>query len=957
MKNIFRYIASFLVGAMALAACQQEIAPLGEEISVNPATVSVAGQNAEDATVTVTADGDWIAVVPEWITAAPAYGSAGETTVTLSFADNLDADGTLAAARKATVLFSVNATSAELAVEQAGDPDKAPAEVKTVTCKEFNAAEDGAGPFKVVGTISNIEQISPSTAYNNGNLTITDETGSLYLYRVGPGDGKKLEDLGLAVGDKITVEGKKGSYNGSPQMAQGGVILAVEKSLLSVSKVFPETPLALEGDVLTVTLSCKGEGLEVVIPKEASWLKVASTEQSGELAVVVLQAAANEGGNRTADVEIVTEFNGVKYKAVVTVSQLGAIKAVSVADFIAASEGTALFQLTGKVSAITSAYDPSYGNVSFKLMDATGEVDIFRMTCPENATDLAVGDMITVCGTRASYNGTPQMAKGETYVSHIGNTEVTVAEFLTKEKSKENWYMLTGTIEEIVKEEYGSFYLNDGTGRVYVYGLTKAPVASNDKSFASLGLMVGDVVTLVGTRDRYDNSKVEDQKDQVSGPAYYVSHEAGSAPVEASLDGKQWMADVDGMQYLFDFGLSEEGMLCVAVPSVDGTEYYLYMTGLYEVAPTDGTSGVVTFTSYDWEWDEYGEPVEIPYSDLAEAGVKIVWEGVFGVTDPIALTEVENPYEILVDGGNGGDPEGDLPDGEYWFFNGTKVMAPFAEDVTEGTLPAEDVVNGASTAKNAFTFVYDPDMSKYTIQDSYGRYLGNPTYDENLAVVDALPEGDDAVDYYWVVSLTDEGSYDIYPESYNSFAYSSVDNFWCVDPTAYETDGVRPMLVPAENPIEEPENPGTETKTLTNAEICAAMTSSSTSYTTYAIESASGTWTVNASQLNTNTFLQCRGHKGSYIKTPAFEKDIKSVTIHFSEAKKVYANNIYCVFPATWTAPTTADVAYPEDGNVGKAVTDGSYSLSIPVDAGNRQVCISMIGTYSYYLDHIDVAF
>ena len=150
---------------------------------------------------------------------------------------------------------------------------------------------------------------------------------------------------------------------------------------------------------------------------------------------------------------------------------------------------------------------------------------------------------------------------------------------------------------------------------------------------------------------------------------------------------------------------------------------------------------------------------------------------------------------------------------------------------------------------------------------------------------------------------------------------------------------------------------GPQILTLTNAEILAALAaanSTSTSYVDYTIESASGVWAVNASQLNTNTFLQCRGKKGSYIKTPAFDKDIKSVTIHFTTAKSVYANNVYCAFPATWTAPTE-DAQYPETGNVGKATTDGSYSLTIPVAAGNKQVYVSIIGTYSYYLDHIDV--
>ena len=115
-------------------------------------------------------------------------------------------------------------------------------------------------------------------------------------------------------------------------------------------------------------------------------------------------------------------------------------------------------------------------------------------------------------------------------------------------------------------------------------------------------------------------------------------------------------------------------------------------------------------------------------------------------------------------------------------------------------------------------------------------------------------------------------------------------------------------------------------------------------------------WTVNASRNKANTYLQCRGKKGAYIKTPAFDQDIKSVTLHFSEAKSVYADNVYCVFPSTWTVPT-ADAAYPEDGNVGRAVTDTSYSLTIPVNAGNKQVYISLMRTNAYYIDHIDVEF
>ena len=298
-------------------------------------------------------------------------------------------------------------------------------------------------------------------------------------------------------------------------------------------------------------------------------------------------------------------------------------------------------------------------------------------------------------------------------------------------------------------------------------------------------------------------------------------------------------------------------------------------------------------------------------------------------------------------------------------------MTPLGETQTYGRPAADDAIGGASTEKNAFTFNYNPDWSCYTIQDSYGRYLyssmqadGVTPY-RTLSVADTTPADDDEnlAYYMWTVYNNGDGTYDVYNcATYYSISYSASYNNWEIyDPYEDDFNNLFAALVKADNPVAEPqpepepEQPS-DVKTLTNAEICAAMTSTGTSYVDYTIESASGLWTVNASQLNTNTFLQCRGRKGSYIKTPEFDKDIKSVTLHFSAEKSVYANNTYCAFPATWTAPTE-DAAYPEDGNVGKAVTDGSYSVTIPVNAGNKQVCLALIGTYSYYLDHIDVAF
>ena len=105
------------------------------------------------------------------------------------------------------------------------------------------------------------------------------------------------------------------------------------------------------------------------------------------------------------------------------------------------------------------------------------------------------------------------------YTTPSGIEKLTVAEFLAKPTGA-TYYELTGTISNISNTVYGNFDLVDETGSVYVYGLTASMVTENDKSFASLGLREGDILTLCGTRYEYKGDA------QVGGPAYYISHVA-----------------------------------------------------------------------------------------------------------------------------------------------------------------------------------------------------------------------------------------------------------------------------------------------------------------------------------------------------------------------------------------------------------------------------------------------
>ena len=422
MKNTFRYLVSILAGVIALAACQQESAPLGTKISVDPTTITVAGQNAEDQTVTVTADGDWIAVVPSWITANPAFGS-GNATVVLSFKDNLEKNkegqDELAAARTAKVYFSVAEAQAVVEVSQEGDPNKAPAEVTEVTCEEFNAKADGEGPFRLTGTIVNVETVSAS--YKNANFTIADESGKVYLYRVGPGsdefgDDLKIENYGLAVGDIVTVEGMVGSYNGSKQMAQGGVIVEHVKSLLSVNA----EPVNLTKEAGNFTLKvavinddeAKANTLYNAPEVDVDWLVFDGWTMDGKkvLAQFSYEEYNVKAAPRTATITF-SAGNGVQsFSTVIEVTQKGDIPDPVAIEAAVANEKGTWVSVEGLVMAKNKK--------GYILMDEAGKSIYAHVN---TAFEVAVGDKVQLTGNLDVYNNFYQIANPITIPLSKGN--------------------------------------------------------------------------------------------------------------------------------------------------------------------------------------------------------------------------------------------------------------------------------------------------------------------------------------------------------------------------------------------------------------------------------------------------------------------------------------------------------------------------------------------------------
>ena len=405
------------------------------------------------------------------------------------------------------------------------------------TCKQVlddHAAGVAVGKsYKIKGTVTDL------TNYDKyGCFYVNDGTGEVYVY-----GSMNSAQFAPAVGDIITFEGPWTSYGNFDDVT----IVDLEKSFIKLEKTF-STPLPLEGGVATVLLTVKDGEFTVEIPEDAAWLTAGKPSTVGGMTCVELTAAANEGGARSASVTFKTTVKGVDYFTIAEIEQEGAIAAVSVADFLAAAEGTALYSLTGIVKNLKNT---TYGN--FDLVDATGSVYVYGLTGngaigsnDKTFASLGIneGDVITIVGTRASYNGTAQVGGTAYLVEHVvAATVSTVADFLTQSVSSSKWYKLTGTITNLKTGNYGNFDLVDETGTVYVYGLTSSLVAKNDQSFPNLGLKEGDVVTLVGTRAEYNGAA------QVGGPAYYISHVEGAAggeePEQPSGDAAKYASNVE----------------------------------------------------------------------------------------------------------------------------------------------------------------------------------------------------------------------------------------------------------------------------------------------------------------------------------------------------------------------------------------------------------------------------
>ena len=505
-----KYIFASIVAALALVSCEKEADHYLDSIKVSSSYVSLNTGVGANTPITVTATDSWYVSVDEdaakWLTVSPTMGGAGETTLNFS--------ASAGEGRTAEVLIKCGDQTQRINVIQGI------ATVSVATCADVIAGPDSK-LYRVTGVCTGIY----NTTY--GNWYLTDNTGTITIYGTldAKGNTKNFLSLGLEVGDEVTVEGPKTTYGTTIELVDV-TVLKINKSLIKVEEVVYADPdlkaVEVAGGDVQVMLTSKGTtGIDVTIPDEAkSWLGVTTVDAAR--GIVTLTARPNEGGDRSAVVSFGTTDGKKRYTTEATIDQKGAIKNVTVAEFLAAAEGSSVYRLNGL---ITGLYASDSQGKSFYIQDYSGSVLVYRAEGFETS-GAKVGDIVTVCGKRTSYKETPQMGSATFEAIDKVVTVVKVADFLAAAESKDVWYMISGTVEKPTEEgtkwdieTYGNLNLRDETGSVYVYGVSTG-INGESKKFGTLGVKEGDKMTIIGYRTSYKGLN------QVGG-GMYVSHEAG----------------------------------------------------------------------------------------------------------------------------------------------------------------------------------------------------------------------------------------------------------------------------------------------------------------------------------------------------------------------------------------------------------------------------------------------
>ena len=437
-----RYIFVSMVAALALVTgCVKEETPSLSDIQATPSFVGVPMQGGS-ANVVINASQSWsVTSSPDWITVSPASGSAGQVTITVSA-------GQIAYGRASEIVITCGSETQHINVTQGV------VAASDATCAEVNAGPDGK-TFRVTGVCTAIA----NTSY--GNWYLTDETGTVYIYGTVDDTGNyKWSSFNIEVGDVVTVEGPKTTYNGTVELVDAKFIKVV-KSLVKIEAV-EDADVASEGGEAVVKLTSKVGSIAVDIPAEAKeWLSIAGIQvvpgtpdpsfpdkAVADTSVVTFNVAQNASKPRSAVVTFSSTANGQTSSVTAQINQDGAAGTLEVPFTVTeaisymlkrGSETTTDYYVKGIVSKIevdkngvSQEFGAEYGNATFWISedgefhgDKSLDFEGYRVLWlgnnkwAEGNAQIEVGAEVLLCGKLTVYNGTAETSGGKAYVYRV----------------------------------------------------------------------------------------------------------------------------------------------------------------------------------------------------------------------------------------------------------------------------------------------------------------------------------------------------------------------------------------------------------------------------------------------------------------------------------------------------------------------------------------------------------
>ena len=292
------------------------------------------------------------------------------------------------------------------------------------TFAELEALKDGTN-ITVVGTVSEINS-AWSEQYGNMNVYITDGEGNtLYVYRL---------RTQVEVGDLITIVGTKGSYNDIVQVGEAASATISEPPTECehnyVDGACTECGEADPDYVAEMTIAealAAENGTKVVVSGTVSFVRDAWNSQHSNMTVYITdgtdyillyrlgtEVALGDTVTVTGNIKTYNNVNQIDQGATAEITASGAeieFPEYTFAELEALKDG-ANITVVGTVSEIVSAWNEQYGNMNVYITDGEGNtLYVYRLR-----TQVEVGDLITIVGTKGSYNGAVQVGEAASAV-------------------------------------------------------------------------------------------------------------------------------------------------------------------------------------------------------------------------------------------------------------------------------------------------------------------------------------------------------------------------------------------------------------------------------------------------------------------------------------------------------------------------------------------------------------